>query len=134
MQPALDELQRERVLAVDLNHGHLAAGVLDESGNPVGRSFTVPIELAGLAASTRDGRLRGAIAELVTTAKARDCGAIVVEDLDFVESREEGRERSGHRPSRGKRGKSFRRLVAGLWRPRGSVTASSRWRRTPGSR
>jgi biotin carboxylase len=38
----------------------------------------------------------------------------VIEDLDFVAWREEGRERSERRPSRGKRGKDFRRLVAGL--------------------
>jgi transposase len=38
------------------------------------------------------------------------CGAIVVEDLDFADSREH----SGNRPSRGQRGKSFRRLVSGL--------------------
>jgi len=38
----------------------------------------------------------------------------VIEDLDFVAWREEGRERSGRRPSRGKRAKGFRRLVAGL--------------------
>lgn len=112
--PSLDELKREPVLAVDLNHGHLAACVLDQSGNPIGRPFTVAVELVGLAASTRDGRLRAAISDLITTAKTSGCRAIIVEDLDFVEGREEGREHSGRLPSRGRRGKSFRRLVAGL--------------------
>jgi hypothetical protein len=38
----------------------------------------------------------------------------VIEDLDFVEQRTEGREHTKDRPSRGRRGKAFRRQVAGL--------------------
>jgi len=38
----------------------------------------------------------------------------VIEDLDFADAREQGRERHGRRPSHGKRGRGFRRLVAGL--------------------
>ena len=34
--------------------------------------------------------------------------------LDFVGAREQGRERQGRRPSRGRRGKGFRRLLAGI--------------------
>ena len=111
---SLDELRAHRVLALDLNHGHLAAVLVDPSGNPVGPPFTVPVELSGLSRTTRDGRLRAAISELVGLAKANECRAIVVENLDFVANRAEGRELSGNRPSRGKRGKAFRRLVAGL--------------------
>jgi len=111
---SLDELREAPVLSVDLNDGHLAACVLDTSGNPVGTPFTLPVELAGLSTSTRDGRLRQAISKLIACAKANGCSAIVIEDLDFADSREEGREHAGNRPSRGRRGKAFRRLVAGL--------------------
>jgi hypothetical protein len=38
----------------------------------------------------------------------------VIEDLDFAQARAEGREREGSRPSRGRRGRSFRRAVAGI--------------------
>ena len=110
----LDQLRQQRVLAVDLNEGHLAAMVVDPSGNPVGRSITVLLDLAGLPAPTRDGHLRQAISVLVNTAKDHGCRAVVIEDLDFNDARELGQERTGHRPSQGKRGKSFRRTVAGL--------------------
>lgn len=111
---SLDELRSHPVLAVDLNHGHLAVCVLDSSGNPLGCPLTVPIELKGLPSSTRDGRLRAAVFELINTAKIHNCRAIVIENLDFAKSRKEGREEQGRRPSRGRRGRSFRRLVADL--------------------
>ena len=113
-QASLEELRRYRVLAVDLNAGHLAAWVIEPCGNPVGLSQTVPLDLAGLAATTRDGRLRAAISELIWAARAGGCAAIVVENLDFAQARAEGRERSGGRPCRGRRGRSFRRQVAGI--------------------
>jgi hypothetical protein len=47
-------------------------------------------------------------------AKARGARAIVIEDLDFAEARAEGRERAGSRPRRGRRGRDFRRAVAGI--------------------
>jgi len=75
---------------------------------------SVPLELTGLKASTRDGRIRQAISCVLALARTHGAGAVVIEDLDFVAWREEGRERSGRRPSRGKRAKGFRRLVAGL--------------------
>ena len=112
--PSFDELRGRRVLAVDVNAGHLAAVVVDPSGNPVGEPVTVPLDLDGLAASARDGRLRCAISCLVHMAKANGCRAIVIEDLDFADAREQGREHAGRRPSRGQRGKSFRRLVSGI--------------------
>jgi IS605 OrfB family transposase len=40
--------------------------------------------------------------------------AIVIEDLDFAAARAEGRERAGRRPSRGRRGRDFRRLLCGI--------------------
>ena len=38
----------------------------------------------------------------------------MIEDLDFTDAREQGREHYGNRPSRGWRGRGFRRLVAGI--------------------
>ncbi len=67
---ALGELRRHPVLAVDLNAGHLAAIVVDPSGNPLGQPATVPLELAGLPSPTRDGRLRAAISQLLALAEA----------------------------------------------------------------
>lgn len=38
----------------------------------------------------------------------------MTEDLDFAQARIKGREETGNRPSRGRRGRRFRRLVAGI--------------------
>jgi hypothetical protein len=108
--PSLEELRRQRAFAVDLNAGHLDGWVLDPSGNPLGGPHTIPLVLEGLPASTRDGRLRAAVAEVVHLAMAADCRCIVVEDLDFADARQAGRETLG----RGTRGKRFRHTVAGL--------------------
>lgn len=110
----LDELRCHPVLAVDVNAGHLAAVVVDPSGNPLGGPVTVPVDLAGLPTPTRDGRLRAAISRLIALAEGAHCQAIVIEDLDFDQARIEGRERHGRRPSRGRRGRAYRRLVAGI--------------------
>jgi hypothetical protein len=112
--PSLDELRQSPVLAVDLNHGHLAAWVVTPDGNPAGPPVTVPLTLAGLPAAQRDGRLRAAVSELTRLAREHGCRAVAVEDLDFTQARAEGRERHGSRPSRGQRGRAFRRLVAGI--------------------
>ena len=111
---SLDELQAAPVLAVDLNHGHLAAWVITSDGNPAGPPVTIPLVLAGLPATQRDGRLRAAISSLTALARQRGCRAIVIEDLDFADAREQGREHCGSRPARGRRGRGFRRLVAGI--------------------
>jgi hypothetical protein len=108
--PSLEELRHDRAVAVDLNAGHLDAWVLDPSGNPVGVPHTIPLELDGLPASTRDGRLRAAVAAIIRLAKANHCRSIMVENLDFADARQTGRERLG----RGARGKAFRRTVAGM--------------------
>lgn len=50
----------------------------------------------------------------VAAARACDARAIVIEDLDFRRGRAEGRERHGNRPSRGRPGRAFRRLVADI--------------------
>lgn len=110
----LDELRSSRVLGVDLNDGHLAACVLDPSGNPAGRPFTVELAVAGLAATARDGHLRAAVTELIAAAHAAGCKAIVIENLGFDAARELGAEYTGRRPSRGRRGRNYRRMVAGI--------------------
>lgn len=112
--PTLDDLRAHRVLAVDMNAGHLAAIVVDPSGNPVGSPITIEIDLAGQSASTRHGRLRAAISQLVHYAQDYGCHGFVIEDLDFCDARELGREQTGSRPNRGMKGRSFRRLVAGI--------------------
>ncbi|MFC3577695.1 hypothetical protein ACFOZ0_31425 [Streptomyces yaanensis] len=98
-----------RMLAVDLNADHLAAYVLDPHGNPVGEPITVPLELTG-DTSRRDGRLRAAVTSLIQTARSHGCTGIVVENLGFTDARQTGRETMG----RGRRGKAFRRTVAGI--------------------
>jgi hypothetical protein len=108
--PDLVTLRRGRVLAVDLNADHLAGWVLDRSGNPVGPPLSIPLVLGGLPASTRDGRLRAAITQLLDAATAAGCGALVLEDLNFTDARQVGRETLG----RGRRGHRFRRTIAGI--------------------
>ena len=110
----LEELRAGPVVAVDVNAGHLAVAVVAADGNVTGAPFTVPLDLAGLAASTRDGRLRAAVSALIATARAAGSRALVIEDLDFEEARAEGRERTGNRPSRGRRGRGYRRMVSGI--------------------
>lgn len=101
-------------VAVDVNAGNLAVAVLAPDGNVTGTPFTVPLELAGLPATARDGHVRAAVSELIATARQARARAVVIEDLDFARAREQGRERTGNRPSRGRRGRGFRRLVAGI--------------------
>ncbi|WP_260614168.1 hypothetical protein [Streptomyces sp. WAC07061] len=70
-----------RLLAVDLNAGHLAVCVVDVHGNPVGIPVSVPTDLTG-PASRRDGRLRSAISTLIGLARDHGCaghaGLVVV--------------------------------------------------------
>jgi hypothetical protein len=108
--PSIDELRTGPVLGVDLNADHLACCVLDRSGNPVGSPITIPVDTAGLPAARRDGRVRTAITALLDTATHARCTAVVIENLDFTDARAAGRETMG----RGKRGKRFRRTVAGI--------------------
>lgn len=112
--PALDELRQHPVMAVDLNAGHLATWAVSPCGNRVGQPKTIPLELAGLPVTTRDGRLRTAISQLIAAARAAGCEAIVIEDLNFSAARGEGREHVGHRPSRGRPGRAFRRLISDI--------------------
>jgi hypothetical protein len=110
----LDELRRNPVVSVDVNAGHLAVAVIAADGNVLGTPATVPLDLDGLSAATRDGRLRAAVSGLIATARRHRARAVVIEDLDFAEARAEGRERHGNCPSRGRRGRVFRRAVSGI--------------------
>ncbi len=109
--PAPDGLVRggARLLGVDLNADHLAACIVDAHGNPAGGPVTIPISLTG-PASQRDGRLRAAISEIIRLAREHGCAGIAVENLGFADARATGRETMG----RGKRGRKFRRSVAGI--------------------
>jgi IS605 OrfB family transposase len=111
---SLDQLRRGPVVAVDLNVGHLAVCVLDCYGNAIGLPIAIPLVLDGLPTSTRDGRIRTAISQILQVAEVNHCGAVVIENLDFDAARTEGRELTGNRPSRGRRGKRFRRHIFGL--------------------
>ena len=112
--PSLDKLRESPVIAVDVNAGHLAVAVVAPDGNITGVPFTIPLQLAGLPAATRDGRVRAAVTQLIATARDHQARAVVIENLDFAGARSEGREKTGSRPSRGKHGRVFRRLVAGI--------------------
>ena len=59
-------------------------------------------------------RPSGARVKLLRKATEAGCAAIAIEDLDFARARSEGREHTGCRPSRGRRGRRFRGLVAGI--------------------
>jgi IS605 OrfB family transposase len=108
--PELDKLRAGRMLGVDLNADHLAAYVLDPSGNPIGDPVTIPVVSSGLSASQRDGRVRAATTTVLDLAENHQCTAIVVEKLDFADARATGRETLG----RGSRGKRLRRTIAGI--------------------
>ena len=110
----LDDLRQHPVVAIDVNHGHLDAAALAPDGNILGIPVTIPLGLAGLPSATRDGHLRAAITSLIATAVEHGARAIIIEDLNFAEARAEGREWTGSRPSRGRRGRAFRRVVAGI--------------------
>jgi IS605 OrfB family transposase len=112
--PSLGEIRQAPVVAVDVNAGHLAAAVVAADGNILGAPVTIPLDLASLPAATRDGRLRAAISGLIATAKEYGARAVVIENLDFAQARAEGREQAPDRPSRGRRGRAFRRAVSGI--------------------
>jgi hypothetical protein len=106
----VQQVVADGVLALDLNAGHLACWQINPDGNPVGIGVDIPLLLDGLPASTRDGRLRGAISRLLDLASEQGCSAVGIENLDFTDARQTGRETLG----RGRRGKRFRRVVAGI--------------------
>ncbi len=110
----LAQARQGTVVAVDVNAGHLAVAVLRPDGNRAGTPYTIDLPLAGLPSGTRDGRLRAAITTILTTAREHRATAVVIENLDFGDARRQGRERTGNRPSRGRRGRAFRHQIAGI--------------------
>jgi IS605 OrfB family transposase len=99
-----------RPFGLDLNADHVAGWVADRYGNPISRPQDFPAAFDGLTAGRRDALIGQVVARIVHTALRRGCDAIVVEDLNFVDARRKGRETMG----RGRRGKRFRRTVAGM--------------------
>ncbi len=68
--PSVEELRQHPTVGVDLNADHLACWILHPCGNPVGDPHTISLDLGGLSASTRDGRLRAAVATIIRLATA----------------------------------------------------------------
>jgi hypothetical protein len=108
--PSLGALRTHRAVAIDLNADHLAGVVVSPSGSPIGAPQTIPLDLDDLPATTRDGRLRAAVSTIIMLAKQGGCRAIIIEDLNFADARQTGRELLG----RGARAKRFRRTVSGI--------------------
>jgi hypothetical protein len=108
--PSLAQLRQHPSLGVDLNADHLAAWVLNPAGSPLGPPVTICLDLDGQPASTRNGRLRQAVAELVRLATANGCRSLTVENLNFADARHTGRETLG----RGRRSRRFRRTVSAM--------------------
>jgi hypothetical protein len=97
------------IVGIDLNEGHLAVRRLDEHGNPVGRPDRIGLDLSGSSAR-RDAQVRHAITRLIHYTRRHGITNVAVEDLDFADARNVGRETMG----RGPRGKRFRRTAAGI--------------------
>ena len=107
--PELDVLRTFRTLGVDLNAGHIAAYVVTPSGSPRGDPVTVAIPQEGTA-KQRDSQLRAAITLLFDIAQLAGCRTVAIENLNFEDARNTGREKMG----RGRKGKRFRQAVAGI--------------------
>lgn len=112
--PELDTLRGHRVLAVDFNDGFLACWAVTPDGNPAGPPATVPLEVKGIPGTARDGHIRAAVSALIGLARDSGCLSIAIEDLSFTDARDQGRDHSGRRPSRGARGRRHRAMIAGL--------------------
>ncbi len=97
------------VVAVDLNDGHLAVRRLDSHGNPAGRPARIEFGLTGSTAR-RDAQVRHGITRLIHYCRRHGTGTIAIEDLNFADARQAGRETMG----RGQRGRRFRSTVAGI--------------------
>lgn len=100
-----------RPFGLDLNADHVAGWVLDAHVNPVGAPIDFPATWDGLSTGQRDALVRQVVTRIIRTAKARGCDSIIIiEDLDFADARTTGRETMG----RGRKGKRFRKTVAGM--------------------
>ena len=108
-EPDIESLRESPTLGVDLNAGWIAACAVDTSGNPIGRPVTVSVPQQG-PSSRRLGQMRAAVGELLDAAAAARCASVTIENLDFADARDCGRETLG----RGQRGRRFRRQIAGI--------------------
>ncbi|WP_407645977.1 IS200/IS605 family accessory protein TnpB-related protein [Actinacidiphila oryziradicis] len=98
-------------IGVDANDDHLASWQLDVHGNPVGQPHRFFYDLSGTAGhrdaqilpQTSSGGAPIALTRLLHWARRTGVSAIVVEDLDFAESKT--RERHGRK-------KRFRQLIS----------------------
>ena len=66
--------------------------------------MTLELPLTGRPASPRDGRLRAAISRILNVAAAHGAKAVVIENLDFADVRQQVREHAGNRPIPGRAG------------------------------
>jgi IS605 OrfB family transposase len=89
-------------IGADANDDHLAAWQLDVHGNPVGQPHRFFYDLSGTA-DHRDAQIRHALTRLLHWARRTGVSAIVIEDLDFTDSKT--REKHGRR-------KRFRQLIS----------------------
>jgi hypothetical protein len=103
--PVIRTPSNSRILAVDLNADHIAAWVIDEHGNPVGRPYRIPLYLKGLSHSRREGHVRWAISQMIHIAIDQHCRFIACEDLGWAD--ETGRDESIQGPA-------FRRTISGF--------------------
>ena len=97
------------VVAVDTNDGFLAVRRLDSHGNPTGAPYKIAFDCTGTSAR-RDAQVRHAITRLIRYTDRYGITTIAIEDLNFEDARQQGRETMG----RGQHGKRFRRTVAGI--------------------
>lgn len=105
----LEALHAQRTLGVDLNDEHTDAAVVDRHGNVVGIARRLDYRIDGTT-SHRDAQVRHVVTRLIHAATQAGCASISIENLGFEDARATGRETTG----RGRRGKRFRRTVAGL--------------------
>jgi hypothetical protein len=111
---SLEQLRRHPVVSVDVNDAHLDVAVLAPDGNPLNTPTTLELPLSGLPATTRHARRRAVISRILELAATHDAKAVAIENLDFTDARQQGREHAGNRPSRGRRGRRYRHMIAGI--------------------
>lgn len=76
---------------------------------PSGAAITTEFGLTGSTAR-RDAQVRHGITRLIHYCRRHGTGTIAIEDLNFADARQAGRETMG----RGQRGRRFRSTVAGI--------------------
>jgi IS605 OrfB family transposase len=107
--PSLSDLRSSSTLAVDLNHDHAAAWVVDPAGNPVGPPFRFAVPTTG-SVSHRDAQVRHLASRLVRVARKSGCASITVENLNFTGASS----RENPRLTSGRSGRRVRHAVAGI--------------------